>query len=648
MKSIGPTLYLEREDMLRAGVGYDTLKKARKRGSKGWTIIDDPDDRRRILVRYDDLKPSVKQVVDALFGQAIEDNGQSDLKALLQIDPNDVQTLRRHILPDGTSLPYEAQEQYARACAYLRLLAGTPKPAQKRLGYTTTPQWYTAVAACFTAEGISLPTTYAPLRRKLREFADQGAACVISGKWGNANRRIIEGEIEDFLISTYGLPTKPDVEKVMARYAEAAVAKGWPVLSRDAVWTHLHRRPEVRRRWYLGRHGEKAWKLEYGHLLKRIPPTYRDAMWCSDGTKLNIFYQQKGGMAALMQVYVVMDVYSERVLGWSLGWSENFRMQYEALKMAFRYAQAKPMQMQYDGQGGHAKAESQDFFTRASKLHFPSQPRNPQSKPVENLIGRFQKQVMRNDWAFTGQNIQSKTLDSRPNMEFIEAHRKDLPTVEELPARVQKQIDQWNANEHPRLGSSRNTAYDSSINPGHVALDTLDLVELFWHTAAKPIQYRNNGITVQVGEQRRTFEVYDRNGHPDEAFRRKYTGAKLFVKYDLDDFDQVMLYNEQMHCVGAAQAKQLVAMAVVDLRPGDRAIVDHSLAMRKRELAHAWMELDGHNERSGIDAESLIERAPYATVDKRQLARAESVLSVGHGHAEEEDEEEDTNPYAKL
>lgn len=654
MKTIGPTLYLERADMLRAGVGYGTIQKARKRGTKGYTVIADPADRRCILVKYDDLKPSVKCVVDALFGKAIKDAGKSDIQTLLELHPDDVRMLREHILPDGTSLPQEAQEKYARACSYIRLLADTPRSTHKRMGHATTHAWFTAVAACFLAEGIDLPGTYAPLRRKLREFAAVGAVAVVSGKWGNANRRIIQGEIEDFLISTYALPTKPDVEKVMLRYAEEAKGKGWPALSRDAVWTHLHRRPEVRRRWYLGRHGEKAWKAEFGHLLKRLPPTFRDAMWCSDGTKLNIFYQQKGGIAALMQVYVVMDVYSERILGWSLGCSENFRMQYEAMKMAFRFAQAKPLQMQYDNQSGHNKAESQDFFTRASKLHFPAMPRNPQSKPVESLIGRFQKEVMREDWAFTGQNITATRLDSRPNMEFIEAHRNELPTLEELPARVQRQIDQWNGRTHPHLSQSRDAAYAKSTNPRHIPLDILDMVELFWHTTAKPITYRKDGLTLQVGEQRHTFEVYDREGHPDEAFRRMYIGAKLYVKYDLDDFGQVMLYNEQMHCVAAAQAKQLVAMAVVDLRPGDRATIDHSLALRKRELANTWAELEDHNQRSGIDPETLVERAPYATIGKEELARAESILSTSpspweKGQGDEgDDDDDDTNPYAKL
>lgn len=654
MKSIGSTLYLECADMKRVGVGYNTLKSARKRGTAGYTIIDDPADKRRILVAYNDLRPDVKQVVDAVFGNAIKDQGQSDLLSLLETRSEDVQTLRDHILADGTRLTDEAIEKYVRACSYLRLLGDTPRAVQKHLGYPTVQAWHQAITACFSAEGVDLPRTYAPMRRKLREFAQQGALAVVSGKWGNSNRRIIAGAIEDFLISVYALPTKPDVEKVMVRYAEVAKEKGWPMLSREAVWTHLHRRPEVKRRWYLGRHGKAAWNALYSHENKRSRPTFREAMWCSDGTKLNLFYRTAGKvpMAAKMQVYVVMDVYSEVILGWSLGWSERFDMQQAAMRQALTRSQAKPLQLLYDGQGGHKKADAQDFFDRATKLHFPSQPRNPQAKMVESLIGRWQKEVLRDEWYFTGQNIQSKRLDSKPNIDFIQAHINDLPGVEELPAIVERLVDQWNNREHPHFKMSRNMAYDTSINPHAVELDVLDMVNLFWHITAQPIRYRKNGITLQVGEQRHTFEVYDADGHPDEEFRARHIGSEFLVKYDLEDFSYVMLYESRpdgIRFVTAAQAKQVVAMAVVDLKPGDRAIIDHSLALRKREIARTWKELEAHTDSSGIDADTLIHVANHYTVDKAELANAQMKLAtVSSSAADDDDDDELFNPYANL
>lgn len=646
--------WLEVRDMERAGIPYDTVKKARARQSRGWTIVDNPADRRQILVHYASLKPSMKQRVDQVLGTELATQGVNAIQELVKPRPADVEVLEAHTLPDGTHLPHEAVVRYARACAYLHMLCNTPPATRRALGYTTQAGWYRAVAACLEQEQVDLPRSKGALQRKQREYREAGPQAMVSGNWCNANRRVIEGELEDWLVSQYALPTKPPVEVVAQRYQQEAGLRGWPALSTSALHTHLHR-PEVKRRWYLGRHGAAEWGALYSHEVKRTPPSCRDAMWCSDGTKLNLFYRTTGKvpMAAKMQVYVVMDVYSEMILGWSLDTNERFTMQQAAMRMALQASRHKPQQLLYDGQGGHKRGEAQDFFSRATALHFPSRPRNAKAKPVESLIGRLQMQVMRGCWHFTGQNIQAKRLDSKPNMEFITAHLDSLPGVEQLPALVEDMINDWNNRPHPKLGISRQAAYTGSSNPQAAPLHLLDMVNLFWHTTARPVRYRKGGLTLQVGEQRHDYEVYTDAGLPDEEFRMKYTGQAFRVKYDLEDMGLVMLYLDDpqgLRFVAAAQAKRTVAMAVRDLQPGDRAWVDHSLDLRKRELARTGQELKAITDRSGIDAETLIQASAHYTVDKAELARAEALVQQ-HAQAvadEEDDDEPEFNPYANI
>lgn len=64
-------------------------------------------------------------------------------------------------------------------------------------------------------------------------------------------------------------------------------------------------------------------------------------------------------------------------------------------------------------------------------------PYNGQSKTIENAFYRFQAQVLHAIWHFTGQNVNAKKLNSKPNLEFIEENAYALPTFEELKNNLQ-------------------------------------------------------------------------------------------------------------------------------------------------------------------------------------------------------------------
>ncbi len=660
MVTIGTELYLDRQHFEAAGIAYEAVKSARRRSASGYTVIDDPNDKRRVLLHYGSLKPELKALVDARFGN-VQVNARLDgIKALLKQEAEDVATLRAYTYGEPAQhLPTWAVESYARACAWLRLLATTPKEVYRRMGHATTTQWVAAVAEAYSTgmDPAPLPTSYGKVCKLVARFQEEGPLCVVGSRWGNGNRRKINADENAWLVSAYAQPTKPDVVLVAAQYQAMAQEQGWPSLSVSAVFHHLNC-PEVKRQWYLGRHGEAAWKALYGHTLKLDGASHRDALWVGDGTKLNLFYRNGKGMDASMQMYIVVDAHSHAILGWSLGARENMLMQYAAAKMALTKSQAKPLQWLYDGQSGHTSGAGEDFYTRASRLHFPSQPYNPKGKPVERIIGEFQKQVMRRHWAFTGQNITAKSIDSRPNMEFIKAHKDQLPQVEELWTIMAEMVNTWNAGPHAKLkGKGRMQAYEESVNPTPQRLDVLDMVELFW-VKTRPNTYRKHGLDLEVKETVYTYEVYDADNRPDEHFRALHTNARFVVRYDPDMLDYVVLYSEVpgggLRYVATAQAKHTVARAVVDLQPGHRATINHSLALRGREVEETLAQLNGLRTHSGVDPELLIELAPYGGGGKDAFNRAEAELMtmehapLAQGHAPQPtvpQEKPDIDPY---
>lgn len=610
MITLGGILHLEVDELVTAGISRQTVYSARKRGTRGYTFTTDPADRRRILVKYDDLPPAVRAQVDKAHGTAVAGTRSGLWVSQLQPAAADLATLRAHVLPDGSHLPEEVAGRYALACAYLRLIQDTTKATVRSWGYASVAEWMAEVQQHIAEHKVALPKSYTALMAKVREYGKQGATCVISAKWGNANARKIGTEQSAWLVAEYAQPTKPCVAKVAARYAVEAKAKGWPAITDNAIYLHLMR-PEVQPLWTMGRHGTEHWKNSYQHTLKTRGPSCRDALWCSDGTKLNYFYQGDKGVEAELQHYVIIDTYSECIIGYSFGAKENHQMQFSAAKMALKNAGHKPFQWLYDNQGGHIKKESQDFFSRATRLHFPAEPNNGKSKPIENLFGRLQKQVMRDRWYFTGQNVKgSKRLDSEPNLEFIRAHRHKLPSLEEAVRAAHEDVRRWNSMPHPKTGVARMQMYQESTNPQAQPLSFLDMVELFWHTTQRPVTYRNTGLTLDIGSQRLAYEVYDHNGQPNMQFLRRWTNARFYVKYDPEDLSAVRLYHEDaagnLRFVAQADPKREYARAAMDLRPGERGEISSLLELRKAQEAAVRKELEELRNLSGIDPETLV------------------------------------------
>ena len=123
---------------------------------------------------------------------------------------------------------------------------------------------------------------------------------------------------------------------------------GAQIRSAQAIDLYLHR-SENKRLWCASRYGDKKAKEMYAYLMHTKLPTFRDALWYSDGTKLNYYYRDdKGKMRADLWVYEIMDAATECMLGYAIGNIEDFVLQYHAAKMAIQFSQAKPYEWHYD------------------------------------------------------------------------------------------------------------------------------------------------------------------------------------------------------------------------------------------------------------------------------------------------------------
>ena len=393
--------------------------------------------------------------------------------------------------------------------------------------------------------GHTLPGTLARLKTRLKAWKADGYQSVVSGKLGNSSALKITGDFLKLIVALKRskVPVYTDAQ-LFEKANEIAEERGWkPIRSLSGMKKWLTS-PSVEPLWYDAVYGEQAARQRYGRKHKTALPTRRDTLWYGDGTKLNLYYRDEQGKVRTTQVYEVIDAMSEVLLGYCISDTEDYEAQYHAYRMAIQKSGHKPYEIVYDNQGGHKKLDSDGFIGKICRVHRPTQPYNGESKTIESVFGRFQAQVLHKDWRFTGQNVTAKKASSRPNVEFIEANKDSLYTLEELKDAYAAARKEWNEGVHPATGERRIDMYEKSVNEETQEVTLHDMVDMFWVFTKRMATFTDQGLQVTVKGEKRQYEVCSSPGVPDHEWRRKHTYERFIVAYDPYDFASIRLYTK--------------------------------------------------------------------------------------------------------
>lgn len=511
------------------------------------------------LVEYESLPPRFKERFKLIWGDPYELIKESMMKDEVITDRRARDFFAVYLLPDGTHIPDEFQREYTQNASVLNVLLDMMKNmrVQRRMLNNHTPIGFSSIHETSeklrAATGHTLPAGEATLRVKINKYKKKhdgryNYECLVSGKLGNTNTLKITEEGGMFLVmqKRRRVPVMSD-EQIMLEYNRVAPNYKWKKLRSVESVTNFLNAPENMQRWFDAVYGELKAFRKFGYKFKTILPDKRDTLWYGDGTKLNLYYKAYEGGRLVMkttQVYEVMDAFSETLLGYHVSDTENYTAQYNAYRMAVETAQARPFEIVVDNQGGHKKLDNSGFMKRICRMQRNTAPYRPPAKTIEHVFGRFQDQVLHQDWRFTGQNITSKSDKSRQNMEFIEANPENLYTIDELREAYAVAREEWNCMPHPATGIPRKEMYLQSTNPEAQGLDRLDMIEAFWLITRKPSTFTGSGIEVTIDKKTYTYDVYGLDRLPDFAFRKKNIGRKFYVQYDPNDLTQVRLYEE--------------------------------------------------------------------------------------------------------
>lgn len=510
------------------------------------------------LVDYDSLPTRFKQRFISIYGDPhMKDNQEQELR----MDTEARSFFEDYCLPDGTHIKGDKIAEFTLNASVLNILIDMEKTqgVQRRMHGNSTPiNWppiYDTCEELREAYGHTLPKSTARLRDKIREYKRDGYVCLVSGHLVNSNACKITPEAGRYIIALKcsRVPVYNNAQ-ILAKYNAVAESRGWKPLKSQVSLVNFLTRPEVEIQWKGAVIGDTRAKMIYTRQHSTILPTMPNALWYGDGTRLNLFYRAYVDgryQLATLNVYEIIDAASEVFLGCYISNTESFETLYEATRNALEFAGCKPYEFVTDNQGGTKRADAQQWLKKVATLFRTTAPHQAPAKTIESVFGRFQSQVLHQEWFYTGGNITAKSEAARIHREFIEKNIDKLPTYNEVVELYMSARERWNAMPHPNVkayaGRSRMEVYQSMVNPEAVQLTDALRRDLFWVTLAKPSKFTAYGIQFTVGGEKLQYEVFDNEGNPDLLWRRDNTGREFYVSYDPHDLSVVRLMTRDQY-----------------------------------------------------------------------------------------------------
>ena len=614
------------EPNLKLLVYRGQIKKLTKGGNgrKAMVAYESIPDKYKKIIRDRGIDPyaSVKNIV---FGDYME----WDYKA--------ESYFRDYLLENGKHLPEEKQREYTHQAIVFNAsqFIANNVVVQRRFGGKK-EMWSRMQEAIGNLPETWTHTRYKNVlsfKRAIKKYGDKDYGSIVSGKWLNSNSTLIQGEVADFILAQYCLPIKHTVPELLRIYESVREARGWKSLSERAVNTWLEK-TEQKRIWMLQRDGQIEYMKYFGHTLTRKRSEwFPNAWWAIDGTKLDLVHvaNNKQKMAAELKINVVFDVYSEKIIGWDIAYSENHASHFRAVKMAVNEAGCRPFLFTYDKQSGHTSNKMQDLYNRLPAkggTHY-SHKVGRKSSPAEQIFNRLQQQEISKMWNSDKQGIKVREARNKPNTDFIVEYKEALPTVDECNKIFTAIVNRWNASKQADWEYNRNQRYNEATEHRE-EIDIMDQLSLFWIDETKPKIYYAHGMPLTVEGKDYLYEVYDQNNEVDLDFCEKYVREKLIVRYDPERLDEfVGLYemtpSGEKRFVAYAQSKRMHETIPGLKNEQMKSWLKKDISVKVQLEQRAQEAYEKLIERTGISRESLIEEQELMVKFQGHLPKEEQM-----------------------
>jgi len=612
-------------------VALNAIKKGLERHRNGydsWQHFEDESDRRKKWIVLDSIPEDTRLHVEYIIQDPwlVYYTQLMTLEVFQDISAKDKAYFQEIKIKAGQiGFTKDQANDLAEACSWLRFV-NSGWYNNKFSGKVEFYNWAAKVIKQRNLYGFKVGSAKT-LRKKVKEWNSRGRESLIPGYVGNNNAQKITNEAEQYIIYLYSQPEKLSLRDVTKIHNDLAQENNWNELSEERIRQVLFK-SKNKQLWYPKRHGIEAFRNESERTIKRRRPSFADALWTMDGTSLQLLYiDEKGRLRSDLYVYAVADAFSQALIGYALGETEDARLVQRALRDACKKTGMLPYQVQYDNSSANKGGEVQQLLTKLTRHHTPTAPYNGKSKVIESIFGRIEQRFMRLFPNFKGGNITAPSLNSKANPDYIKQQLKDktLPTKDLVIEQIELIIELYNNSKNGK-GQIINELYRTP-HEKRKEIEFHQMIDLFWVKRRKQASYTKNGLTIEIKTrgvaERYTYEVENERGIEDREFRRQYLGSKFDIMYDPYDLEYINLYKDGAW-VATARQKYETPMALADMEEGDGQIIARAQTQRKDYIAEQYEtmeELEGQIIENGypVFSPQLLRKDEYNRIENEIL-----------------------------
>lgn len=652
MKFVNNILCIEHQELLDMGIPKGTLDFARNKGSQTWKFIKDPDDKRKVLVEYEGLKPRYQElVIDEICG-GVDPYAFFNTQILNQhlfSKVDDVQFFDDFTI-NGAYLKSNTYMQAVEACKYLYFLERHQLATAKKAAFPfwkVDEFWGNTIthirgnAQLRAKQGVNLPASRAKLNSMMKAYIADGPGVVLSHKLGNKNSsklgKIVQGEALSkgfdpdvyekqiaVLTELRGNTNNLQISAICKLYNKIAVTQSWPELTVQAVEKTI-KNGLINRVTLPGRRGTKHYLNNATRQIKRKRPELAMQYLTVDGWNVELGYQDYVGNQTkyhLRQlVVVVLDPCINYPLGYAIADRETPALIKAAIKNAIDHAREltgtwiAPQKIQTDN---YQIKNLTPYYEAVADAHARVAVGNAKSKVVEPYFNYLNMQYCQMFPNWTGINLTSSSKN-QPNMEWKDMNKKNLPDKEQNTAEIVAIIEQ------ERL--KKIDEYRAITDPDKILTITRQkYLEIYGETTKKTIALRGEGIAPEIDGVKYWYDTFDLSF-------RNLSHLNWQLHFDRSNMSTILATAEDGKYKFLLEQQRVVPMNSNDESPEDYA---YRQAIRSHKKQDMRMITEARAASGAIVAE-IIEETPAIQNDtvlkmvlnKDALADAKGLLGGG-------------------
>ena len=381
--------------------------------------------------------------------------------------------------------------------------------------------------------------------RKFKEFKAKGQLAFLHRNLGltKSGRKITENHKKE-IIRLYSLPDQLAGREIHKQINFWAIRNGHDQISLSSL-KKIIADPIIQNQSKPSRNGKEWMKRHFDPFFIRKHPEKNGELWELDGSRFQFPYATDKGVGFLW-FFVVMDIHSRRIVGYSCGKSETHGLVIEAIAQAVLNTGYLPYEMIIDNGScfNHEKfkllEENMSFIAGTYvRRHLP---KHAQDKAhVERFFSTFQTTVCKGKFGYVGEGIRSKREEGRPSREKLDEFMKskNLRSEVEIRQLLDELIIEYNALKIHEDRHAPDIAFKIAKFHSDIRYVSENQYALLFSDSIKEYQVRNSCILLSEGNRSAQFQyiIYD----PD--LRIRLNGTKVHIRYNRLDRSKIKLFD---------------------------------------------------------------------------------------------------------